>query len=127
MSANIKEAIRLLGIYTDNRFDIWALAGQPKASCRAHVMGALLGRKATQRESGVTMLRDKVYSELALAGGCLAERDRMFLSACRFATRKCRCGGDLDYPVTLQAGDPCGGDGVCLACGAHYPLLAAVY
>jgi len=34
----------------------------------------------------------------------------------------CRCGGHLDYPVTVQAGDPCRSDGVCLACGAHYPI-----
>ena len=126
MNANLKEAIRLLGIYTTNRFDIWLLAGQPKASCRAHVMGALLGRKATQRESGVTMLRDKFYAVLALSGSCLAERDRMFSAICHHATCLCRCGGHLDYPVTLQAGDPCGSDGVCLVCGAHYPLLAAV-
>lgn len=79
----MSEAVRLLGVYTAGRFDIWALAGSSKASCRAHVMSALLGRRAVQRESGVTALRSEFYRRLEIEGSCEAVRERNFISKCR--------------------------------------------
>ncbi len=78
-----KVAVRLLGAYTAERFDVWALAGRAKASCRAHIMGALLDRKATQRESGVTALRSEFYSQMGIKGSCLAVREDVFIASCR--------------------------------------------
>jgi len=34
---------------------------------------------------------------------------------------RCECGQQLDWPYTIQAGDPCGPDGVCEVCCRHYP------
>lgn len=58
--------------------DLWALAGRSNAAKRSAVMGALLGRKATQAESGVTMLRAEFYRQLGIAGDCEAARERAF-------------------------------------------------
>ncbi len=66
--ASIMNALRLISSYTAGSMELWALAGQPKASCRAHVMSALLGRKATQRESGVGALRSALYEALFVKG-----------------------------------------------------------
>lgn len=64
MNANLVQAVSLLGIYTARRYSFWFLAGPSKASCRAHIMSALLGRKATQRESGVCAMRAEFYRQL---------------------------------------------------------------
>lgn len=82
MTDNVKEAIRLLGVYTAGRFDIWALAGNSKASCRAHINSALTGRKEPQRTSGVNALRDAFYAALNPAGGCLAAQEKSFRQLC---------------------------------------------
>ena len=80
-----KGAIRLLGIYSAGRFDIWALAGNTKASCRAHVMSELLGQKTPQAKSGVNAIRREFYSQLGIwrDGVCLAEMESEFLVVCR--------------------------------------------
>lgn len=57
MTTNEREGLRLLGVYTADKFTFWSLAGRARASCRAHIMGALLGRRATQAESGVFALQ----------------------------------------------------------------------
>ena len=79
MEDTTKEALRLLGIYTTGRFDIWALAGDAKASCRAHVMSALLGRKVPRSKSGVTAIREELYSRGNITGTCGAHREDNFL------------------------------------------------
>lgn len=82
MSDGVKEAIRLLGVYTARRFDVYALAGPAKASCRAHIMSAIRGRRCTQRESGITVIRDALFAQCGIAGGCLAEREDNFREFC---------------------------------------------
>jgi hypothetical protein len=81
--ANMKEAIRLLGVYTAGRFEPWDLAGDSKATCRTHVMSLLLGRKATVRESGVSALRATFYNLLNITGSCEADRHANFAKYCR--------------------------------------------
>lgn len=80
---NTREAVRLLGVYTAGRYDFWILAGPSKASCRAHVMSALLGRKVPQSQSGVTMLRAAFHALAQPAGGCMAQRDESFEAWCQ--------------------------------------------
>jgi hypothetical protein len=74
------EAIRLLGIYTAGRFDIWALAGHAKASCRAHVLSVLTGIKTPQSKAGVNALREAFYLAGGITGDCLAEKEANFLA-----------------------------------------------
>lgn len=88
MNANIKEAVRVLAAYTADRFDLWALAGGARASCRAHVMSVLLGRKVPQSKSGVFAMREAFYAvpEFASAGDsdeCAAGQDARFRAKCR--------------------------------------------
>ncbi len=80
---SVKEAIRLLGVYTAGRFDVWALMGPAKASCRAHVMSVLCEHKMPQAKSGVTAIRAKFYAALGIAGNCEAIREDVFRQLCR--------------------------------------------
>ena len=62
MNQNVAEALRLYSAYTAGRFNAWDLAGSAKASCRAHIMSALYGRKVPQREAGVTAIREAFHT-----------------------------------------------------------------
>jgi hypothetical protein len=77
---NSAEAIRLLGIYTAGRFDIWMLAGSSKASCRAHVMSVLVNRKVSQKQAGINALRESLYAAGNISGSCEAHRQENFLA-----------------------------------------------
>jgi len=83
MDSNVREAIRILGINTAGRFDVWMLAGGPKASCRAHVMSTLAGKRMPQSKSGVTAIRSAFYEALAITGECEAHREEQFRAICR--------------------------------------------
>ena len=83
MEVTTREAIRVLGMYTAGRFDIWALAGPARASCRAHVMSVLLGKKTPQAKSGVNAIRSEFERRLNPAGDCIAIRERNFIAICR--------------------------------------------
>lgn len=76
------DAIRLLGLYTAGRYDIYALAGAPRASCRAHVMSALVGHKVPQSAAGVNALRAAFYALVGVTGDCEAHRERQFIARC---------------------------------------------
>jgi len=80
MQPNLTEAVHLLGIYTAGRFDLWAIAGDAKRTARAHIMGFLLGRNATQKESGITALRAEFYKQALVVGDYPAEREDNFIS-----------------------------------------------
>ena len=77
-SGHLREALRLLGIYTAGTFSLWQLAGPAKASCRAHIATALAGRKVPQSKAGVSALRDSFYACLRPAGDCIAAREDGF-------------------------------------------------
>jgi hypothetical protein len=58
--------------------DPWRLMGPATAKRRAQSMGAIIGRKATQAESGVTAIRDTLIRQLGITGDCIAQRaDRL--------------------------------------------------
>lgn len=82
MTADQIEAVRLLGAYTAGTYDLWSLAGPAKASCRAHIMSALQGRKVPQKESGVTMLRSAFYAVFQPPAGTLAAQETAFAEWC---------------------------------------------
>lgn len=76
----MKNALKLLGTYTAGRFDFWMLAGPTKASCRAHIMSELMGKKMPQSKSGVTAMRDAFYEIAKPEGNCIAAREESFLA-----------------------------------------------
>ena len=82
IDVELRGACRLLGVYTANRFDVWALAGPARASCRAHIASVLLGRKVPQAKAGVTMLRDELFTRSGVTGNCLAAREEAFIRLC---------------------------------------------
>lgn len=86
MTANELEALRLTKTYTAGRFDVWMLAGPAKASCRAHIMSVLAGRRWPQSKSGVTALRDALWAICNPPGECLAQREDHFITWASAAT-----------------------------------------
>lgn len=82
VSTPLGEAIRILGIYTAGRFDIWALSGPAKASCRAHVLSTLLNKSVPKSKAGVNAIRDAFYSACKIEGECPAHRESNFAKFC---------------------------------------------
>lgn len=78
MESGIREATRLLKVYTAGSFDFWVLAGPAKASCRAHIASVLAGKRVPQSKAGVTVLREQFHRISEPAGDCLAARERSF-------------------------------------------------
>ena len=78
MNENLKQAVRLLHIYTAGHCNVWQLAGNAKASCRAHIMSVLLGAKTPQSKSGVNAMREAFYSAAGITGDCEAHREENF-------------------------------------------------
>jgi hypothetical protein len=79
------DAVKLLGTYTAGRFDSYMLAGPSKATCRQHVMSALVGCKLPQSKCGVTALRAELWKRAGVdeQGNCIAECDSLFEDFCR--------------------------------------------
>lgn len=82
MSTPLGEAIRILGIYTAGRYDIWSLSGPAKASCRAHVLSTLLDRTVPKSKAGVNAIRDAFWTACSITGECPAHREENFRSFC---------------------------------------------
>ncbi len=80
MSTPVGEAIRILGIYTAGRFDVWNLAGSAKASCRQHILSVLTSQSVPKSKAGVTALRDAFYAAGNITGEYEAQRERNFLA-----------------------------------------------
>ena len=80
-----REVARLLAIYTGGRIShySWSLTGPAKASCRAHIMSEIIGRKATQRESGINALESALFLVFEPMGDCLASRRDHLAKLCR--------------------------------------------
>jgi hypothetical protein len=57
-----RKALKLLNAYTTGHLDFWILAGPSKATCRAHIMSELEGKRVPQSKSGVTAMRDAFYT-----------------------------------------------------------------
>jgi hypothetical protein len=82
-ATNLSEAIRLLGVYTAGRFDVWMLAGGAKASCRAHVLSVLTGARVPQSKAGVNALRAALNEAANITGDCIAHREENFVTFCK--------------------------------------------
>ena len=80
---DLHEAVRLFGVYTAGRFQLWGLAGSAKAGCRAHIMSALVGSRVPQSKSGINALRDALYPALGVVGNCEAARVSDLGEKCR--------------------------------------------
>ena len=80
--ATIK-ALKTLSTYTAGRFDVWALAGDSKKSCRQHVMSELLGAKTPIAKCGVTAIRAEFEKRLGATGDCIAAREGDFIKKAR--------------------------------------------
>jgi hypothetical protein len=84
---NLEETLRLIGTYTAGRYDLWVLAGNAKASVRAHIMSVLLGKKTPQAKSGVNALQSELYKQLGIPEKeCSAVREDWFRAICRFCS-----------------------------------------
>ena len=80
---NYLPAIKTLSIYTAGSFNIWALSGNAKASCRAHIMADLLGLdKYPQSKSGVNAIKDEFYRQAKILGDCERNRELAFIDFC---------------------------------------------
>lgn len=79
MTNNELKALKLFSIYTAGRFVAYELAAQQKASCRAHIMSALAGKKVPQSQSGVTVLRQTFITLSGVTGNCMAAQESNFV------------------------------------------------
>ncbi len=61
--------------------DPWRLAGPRHAKLRAQIMGAIIGRKASQAESGVTAIRAELCRQYQIEGGTLGARAHRLAAA----------------------------------------------
>lgn len=80
---NLTHAIRLVGIFTAGRFDLWNLAGDQNAPDRAAILSALTGQWPPRSKAGVTALRTALYAALEITGTCEAHRQDNFAEAAR--------------------------------------------
>jgi hypothetical protein len=78
ISENTVEALKLVKTYAGGRFHIWNLAGNAKASCRAHIMSVLLGVKMPQIKAGMTAMAAALLDAVGAAGDCPAARESDF-------------------------------------------------
>lgn len=79
LTANQKEAVRLLGVYTAGSFKFFTLAGGHKASCRAHIMSQLKGVRVPQSKAGINAMRDEFFAIANPPGDCEAAKEDAFV------------------------------------------------
>jgi hypothetical protein len=86
MDANTLRAVKMLGDYTNGRFDVWGLAGPDRAGLRTQVMAALLGLpKVPKAKAGVNVIIAEFYARMKPEGGCPSHREDAFVEMCRAA------------------------------------------
>lgn len=83
LTPNQSEALRLLGSYTAGRYDFWALAGNCRATSRAHIMSVLEGKRVPQSKAGVNAMRAAFHAFIVPAGDCIALQDDSFVDMAR--------------------------------------------
>ena len=101
LTAAERAALRLLRVYTAGRFDIYVLAGNSKASCRAHIMSELEGCRVPQSRAGVTALTAKFYAIAGVGPDCHARQDDAFIEWCKALPGCPECG--VSHPDALIA------------------------
>lgn len=75
----ICNGISLVHTYTAGRFDLWALSGDSKASCRAHVLSVLQGANVPKSRASLTVLTQALHGLGRITGSYPAERNTNFL------------------------------------------------
>jgi hypothetical protein len=78
-------AIRLLSRYTAGQFDVYALAGSSKASCRADIMSELNGVRTPQAKACITALRARFFDLAGVQPDCYARQTDDFIAWCKAA------------------------------------------
>lgn len=74
MTRDIIGALRFVQTH-DASNDIWRLAGPRNAMFRADIMSKLLGRRATQAESGINALTSELMRAMNVPAGTTADRE----------------------------------------------------
>jgi hypothetical protein len=120
LTAQERASLNLLRIYTAGRYDIWMLAGGPRASSRSHVMSALRGERVPQSKAGVTAIREAFYSMAQVEPGCLNAQEEQFVEWARHVDYAGRNEDDL-RPAGKAASQHT--PPTCQRCGA---MLSAV-
>lgn len=115
---NLKEGLRVLGVYTAGRFDFYALAGDAKGTCRKHVMEALLEQKMPIAKCGITAMRQVFHLALGVQRDCIAREDDEFVAKARevlgrarkathaFVGSGAKC--EYDWPDGDEPSEACG-------------------
>jgi hypothetical protein len=80
---NRYDSVALLSTYTAGTFDLSALMGPVRASCRAHIASVIDGKRVPQSKAGVTALRAAFYLMAEPVGDCLAAREGSFIAWCK--------------------------------------------
>lgn len=93
ITENLREAIRLYGVYTAWQFTDFHLLGSAKASCRAHIMSALAGKRVPQSKSGINAMREALWPLMGVTGDCLAAREDDFIIRARGILNTPKVGG----------------------------------
>lgn len=83
MPATLIEAVRVLGIYTAGSYRVWNLMGPAKATCRAHVMSALLGKRVPQARAGVNAISAELCRQFEVAEGSLSATEDRIEQLCK--------------------------------------------
>lgn len=114
-------AARLLSKLTNERNNIWMLAGRDSVQQRVQVMAALLGReKVTQAEAGVTAIRAEFYKRAGIdanttARGAEVEFQDWVGRVTRLEVDSQEAGFDASLPVLATGMD------------SNFPALASVH
>jgi hypothetical protein len=82
-----RSGLHFLGIYTAGRYDINALAGPAKASCRAHVMSALYGKRVPQSKAGINAMWSAFFVIAGVDGNCIRHREDAFIEWAKLRER----------------------------------------
>ena len=75
MTYEQEEAARLFRVYTADAGRIDHLYGKQKATCRAHILSVLHGRKVTASQAGWNAFRDAMFALYGASGECLATQE----------------------------------------------------
>ena len=74
-----RSGLHFLGVYTGGRYDINTLAGSSKASCRAHVMSALYGKRMPRAKSGINAMWGAFFVIAGVEANCIRHREDAFI------------------------------------------------
>lgn len=80
LTAPERAALSLLGIYTNQRFDIGMLTGDGNRTLRANVASAMANRRVSKSMAGYTVLRQLFYDMANVPEDCMAIQESNFIA-----------------------------------------------